>query len=123
MGCKRILIADLSQNADLKQEIKNSINQKTNRTLIHDHHDVTKSKTISFIKQELESQKIDYAIVLTNKVMDIQKIQSHTTRVRPSLCWNLKVAKEIKWDCNFIFVPVEQIDKSDIIEFLHEIIF
>jgi hypothetical protein len=123
MSCKRILITDLSQNEDLKQEIKNSIYQKINRSLIHDYTNASKSKTISFVCQELELQKLDYAIVLTNKVMDIQKIQSHTASVRPSLCWNLKVAKEIKWDCNFIFVPVEQVDKSDIIEFLHEIIF
>lgn len=124
MGCKRILISDLSESENIKESIKSHIYDFSSRTLIHDLP-VTKNhkRTIDYITGELSDQKIDLAIVLTPGVWGIEKVEGVSENVRPSICWNLKVANEIKWTSNFVFVPMKHCQHSDIVEFLHEIIF
>lgn len=124
MGCKRILISDLSESENIKESIKSHIYDFSSRTLIHDLP-ITKNhqQTIDYITCELSNQKIDLAIVLTPGVWGIEKVENKLHNVRPTLCWNLKVANDIKWTSNFVFVPMKHCQHSDIIEFLHEIIF
>lgn len=121
MSCKKIIISDTSSSLEIKESLKSHIYEFSNRTLIHDYYN--KGDIINSIASELENHTVDLAIIFTPGVMGIEKIKTNSKKVRPAICWNIEVAKEIKWESNYIFVPVTYCNKSEIIQFLHEIIF